>query len=119
MYFGYPVAAVAENWLHECLCEMVTAIHTSLDAGDTAPRWPDIIPAVRRSRLRSRTGLRDRLDGYAAAAARLRRAQRARVLTCLTEQNEIANLVRGVTNCDALDDLPQPIRTPVTDLFTF
>ena len=27
MLFGYPIAATAENWLHECLVEMVQTIH--------------------------------------------------------------------------------------------
>jgi hypothetical protein len=27
--FGYPIAATAENWLHECLLEMMQTIHAN------------------------------------------------------------------------------------------
>ena len=91
----------------------------SVDAGGAAPVWPNIIPVAGRRRLRARTGLRDRLDRYAAALGNLSRPQRARVLNCLAQQNEIANLVRCRIDCDALEDLPGLIRAPVLDLFSF
>ena len=45
MFFGYPIAATAENWLHQAICEMVMTIHGSIEAGEDVPGWPDIIPA--------------------------------------------------------------------------
>ena len=68
MFFGYPIVATAENWLHECLCEVVTAIHAGIDAGAQPAAWPAIIPAAHRARLRWRTGLRGRLATYTLAA---------------------------------------------------
>ena len=59
MLFGYPIAATAENWLHECLVEMVQTIHTNHDGRQGALAWPDIIPAAHRDKLHRRTGLHD------------------------------------------------------------
>lgn len=119
MFFSFPIAATAENWLHEGLSEMVTAVHGSLDAGAQPLAWPGIIPAAHRARLRSRTGLRDRLATYTTAAQALTPAQRTRVLTCLTQQNAIADLVSAASDCDSLTDLPNSIREPARDLFVF
>ena len=119
MLFGYPIAATAENWLHECLCAMVQMIHASHDAGQAVPAWPDIIPAIHRSNLRRRTGLRDRLGQYSTVAEMLSVLERQRVLTCLAQQNRITDLVMCATDCESLTDLPKTIQTPVADLFGF
>jgi hypothetical protein len=117
--FGYPIAATAENWLHECLCEMLETIHTSLDASQTPATWPDIIPLAYRACLRGHTGLRTRLNKYRATAAKLTVVQRQQVATCLTQQNRIAALVSCVTDCESINDLPIAVRVPVADLFDF
>ena len=119
MFFGYPIAATAGNWLHDCLCEMITALHTSIAAGQQPATWPTIIPAAHRPRLRLRTGLRDRLAVYAVALQALTPAQRMQVFTCLAQQNAIADLVSGASDCDDLNDLPSAIREPAKALFVF
>src|SRR5688572_4791744 len=119
MFFGYPLAATAQNWLHECLVQMVIAIHGALDAGQQPPAWPGSIPAAYRARLRRRYGLRNHLAVYAAAAQALTGAQRAQVLTCMNQQNAIADLVSCASNCESVSDLPDAIRKPTTDLFVF
>lgn len=119
MLFGYPIAATAENWLHECLCAMVQMIHDRHDAGQAVPAWPGIIPTVSRGKLRTRTGLRDRLNQYSAAAGMLSISERQQVLTCLAQQNRIADLVACSTDCESLNDLPEAIRVPTAELFGF
>jgi hypothetical protein len=119
MFFGYPIAATADNWLHECLVAIVTALHARLDAGLHPAAWPAIIPAAHRPRLRSRTGLRDRLTAYTGAVQGLTPAQRAQVLTCLTQQNAIADLVSEASDCECVTELPEAIREPANDLFVF
>lgn len=119
MLFGYPIAATTENWLHECLCAMVQMIHTSHDAGRVVPAWPGVIPAVHRGTLRTRTRLRKLLNQYSAAARKLSVLERQQVLTCLTQQNRIADLVACSTDCESLIDLPVVIRAPITNLFDF
>lgn len=119
LLFGYPIEATDENWLHDCLCEMVHAVHEALDAGQTVPVWPDVIPLAHRPQLRIRTGLRDRLTGYAAAANSLSQGERQRVLTCLVQQNRIADLLSCACDCENASDLPQALHAPVAQLFDF
>lgn len=119
MLFAYPIAATAENWLHDSLVEMVRTVHAKLDAGEKVPDWPDIIPAEHRADLSSRGTLRDRLKIYETSAKALASDERQRVLTCLGQQNGIANLVSRTADCECLTDLPEAIREPVAELFDF
>lgn len=119
MFFSYPLAAAAPNWVHEALVEMVTTIHTRVDAGQQPPAWPTLIPHAHRARIRTRHGLRDRLNTYCSAIQSLKPAQRAKVLTCLNQQNAIANLVSCASDCECLTDLPEPVQEPAKDLFVF
>jgi len=121
LLFGYPVTATEENWLHNCLCEMVIHIHASIEADKEPLPWPDNIPAAHRNRLRSRTGLRDRLQKYrdAATAKGMTSRDRERVLVCLSQQNDIKGLTACVTDCEYLAALPEALRGPIEELFGF
>lgn len=119
MLFGYPIASTGENWLHECLCDIVREIHQRLDAGTALPAWPTIIPAPHRVNLRRRKGLRNRIQAYATAAGILSVAERGRVLACLEQQNRISELVACNEDCEQIADLPPAIRQPVLELFDF
>ncbi|MDP2106103.1 MAG: hypothetical protein Q8J76_08935 [Desulfobulbaceae bacterium] len=119
MFFGYPIAATAENWLHECLVEMVTTIHADLDAGGPARAWPDIILAAYRDALRARTGLRDRLEAYRIAATALTAGQRQQIATGIVQQNRISELCCCVEDCEDLTQMPVSCRAPIENLFDF
>lgn len=119
MLFGYPIEAIAENWLHDSLFEILHTIHTNLQNGQAPPTWPEIIPEPRRADLRRRRGLRDRLVSYQTAAADLNDNELNQVIDALSEQNDVARLLSGACHCDTIDDLPVSIREPVKDLFTF
>lgn len=119
MLFTYPVAATANNWLHECLCEMIQSIHENLDAGNEPPEWPDIIPDDHRETLCSRRGLRDRINAYRQAAEVLNAAERKNVIQILTDQNEIERLLRLDHNCGTTNDLPENLRERAKNLFVF
>lgn len=119
MLYGYPMEATAENWLHECLCEMLNTIHESHNRNTEPPTWPEILPLAYRERLRRRTGLRDRLSGYSNAVKRLSLRNRNKVLDCLSSQNNIAFLLSASSECESLADLPKSIQKPVTTLFEF
>ena len=119
MLYCYPVAATADNWFHNCLCEILRTIHADLKAGETPPEWPDIIPGEYRERLRSRTGLRDRLMKYVVALNNLTSIEQDRVLCALENENRIPELLTCRCDCDSLYDLPKLIREPAKDLFKF
>lgn len=119
MLFGYPVSATAENWLHECLREILYSIHTSLKAAATLPAWPEIIPAQYRKRLEKRRGLEDRLNDYKKVLEKLSTAEQNRILQALHDQNQIDLLLSCQLNCEAIGDLPEAIHEPVKKLFEF
>lgn len=119
MFFGYPIAATADNWLHDSLQVMVAVIHASHNDGLDQPTWPAIIPVGCRALLRRRTGLRDRLEAYSLAVGNLSLAERAQVFNCLVQENNISDLLACTSECDILSDLPEAIRNPVRILFEY
>jgi len=119
MLFGYPISATLENWLHECLCEILHSIHASIQEAETPPPWPEIIPARARNRLQKRRGLEDRLKAYQIAVQQLTTAEQERILQALHDQNQIALLLSCQRNCETITQLPQSIHKPVKKLFEF
>jgi hypothetical protein len=119
MLFGYPVEAIAENWFHECLFEILRTVHNHLANDLEPPSWPEIIPQEHREILRKRHGLRNRLETYKEIAARLDKNQLGELSKALEEQNQIERLLAGACNCSNINDLPEAIRQPVKDLFEF
>ena len=119
MLFGYPIEATANNWLHDCLCEMLRSIHARLQASQTPPDWPEIIPLRFRASLRTRTGLKERLAQYQNGARQLSIEQQGCVLQALDDQNRIALLLSAQCSCESIEELPNAIREPAKDLFWF
>lgn len=95
---------------------MLRNIHTLIVAGNAVPVWPDIIPQAYRSRLRRRTGLRDRLYAYSDAFANLQTSDRQAVRKAFCGQNRIRRLLAGNCNCSTLDQLPVGVRNALLDL---
>lgn len=119
MLFGYPPSAIEENWLHDSLCNMLRLIHRAADADEEPPAWPSIIPARDRSRLASYRGLRDRLNAYSAALSSVSAEDRSMTLRCMSDQNEIGQLLSCDGDCEVIDNLPEVLRTPIRELFVF
>ncbi|MCL1494298.1 MAG: hypothetical protein M1G31_26645 [Pseudanabaena sp. Salubria-1] len=119
MLFGYPIEATAENWLHECLHEILQLIHTCTETGKSLPAWPEMVPVRYRKSLQKRTGLRDRLNVYQTALAKLSVLEQNRILQAFKDQNEIALLVSCQCDCEAVTDLPSEIHEPIKSLFEF
>jgi hypothetical protein len=119
MLFGYPIAATRNNWLHECLDETLHLIHTNISVGKPLPNWPEILPERYRKRLQRRTGLKDRLNTYQIALAKLTSDERERILRAFNAQNQIDRLLSCQCDCESVNDLPPSIHNPVKDLFEF
>ena len=119
MFFGYPVEATFENWLHDCLFEILQSIHINLKNNQGPPAWPEIIPELWREKLRGRKGLKNRLAEYQEAAAGLDETGLNQITNALSEQNKIALLLSGTCNCSTIDDFPESIRQPVRNLFEY
>ncbi|MCF7538032.1 hypothetical protein [Pseudomonas petrae] len=119
MLFGYPVAVTAENWLHDCLIVAVKRVHELVTAGKRMPSWPRLFPEAYRDRLSGRKGLEKRLKAYTTAIKTLNAAERQSVLEAVEAQNKISDLLIRRCDCEELANLPERIREPAKDLFTF
>lgn len=123
MLFGYPAAAIEDNWFHDCLVEVLQTIHTYYQEPqnnkEPIPNWPEIIPEIHREMLSRKHGLRDRLTAYQEAVTKLSPEELAKVKNALEGQNDISALLSGSRNCDRIDNLPEAIGEPAKELFTF
>lgn len=130
MLFGYPITATEENWLHECLGQILQAIHRNLESGNTSTNWAELISEPYRSRLTSRLKISnnpnpkklsfgDKLKKYQELLKTINISERNRILQAFNDQNKIALLLSCQHDCEAIQDLPQIIQKPVTDLFTY
>ncbi len=119
MFFRYPIEAIADNWLHDCLAEMIHSVKCAVTASATPTAWPDIIPAARRNELEARHGLRDRWKTFVEKLVALPKVDALDVLTTFDSQNAIAALLDGTRTCKRTRDLPETIQAAVKDLFTF
>lgn len=109
----YPIAATAENWVHEALAEKVRRAVAALDEGRPTPLWADDVPAD----LQNREALSARYEEFCVAAGRLGPRQRAKIVGALEAQNNIPAVFDGVTPCPRLETLPARVRTSIKDLF--
>ncbi len=119
MLFGYPLAATDNNWLHECLSDAIRSLHAAVDAGDSYPDWPNVLPVAYQSVLESKTGLRDRLASYDRVIRRLSRANRGAVLQAMVSQNCISDLLSCACDCPSIADLPVRVRATLQSLFDY
>ena len=130
MLFGYPPAATAENWLHECLGQILQFIHENLDNGSTSTNWTEAISDPYRSILQRRLkvsnnpntkklSLGDRLKKYQVSLKNLDDDERMRILRAFNEQNKIALLLSCQCDCEPVTKLPSAIHKPAKDLFEF
>ncbi len=119
MLFSYPIAATANNWLHDSLCLMVAAIHDAGQEGRPPLTWNALVDISGHYELRARVGLRDRIATYQAKFRRLAAKGRAQLPVALTQQNAIPELLAGETDCERITSLPVRIRKPLSKLFEF
>ena len=128
MFFGYPIEATAENWLHDCLAQIIQVIHINVASGDTSTDWLAIISEPHRSRLKNilavsrqpdpkKLSLGDKLKNYQIALVSLLASDQNRILQAFNDQNKIDQLLRGDCECDTISDLPENIRQVVMTLF--
>ncbi len=108
-----------DNWFHECMTEALKAVHAAIDAKANLPEWPKILPVAQQDTLKPRRGLRQRFEVYDAAARKLKKPHRDRILKILVDENDISQLLSGQKDCGRTSDLPAAIREPVKSLFGF
>lgn len=128
MLFGYPIEATAENWLHDCLSQIIQTIHINVASGNTSTDWFSMIAQPYRHRLRrilavssnpapERLSLGDKLKNYQLLLASLSRAEQDRILQAFNDQNKISQLLCGECICESVTTLPEGIQKSVKVLF--
>jgi hypothetical protein len=115
--FGYPIQAVTDNWLHDCLQESLCQIYKDIQSGNAPREGLDLIPNQYQDRLKKYTSIHDKLTDYRKAFEQLDRTEQEQVLQMLREQKQIPDLLSGQCNCQTFVDLPEPIRIPIKNLF--
>lgn len=110
----YPIAATAENWVHDAVYAKVKLALEALNKGTAVPNWADNM----HEDLAYREALSTRYDAFRVAAERLSTSQRTKVLRALEDQNNIPAVFDGITACPRLATIPPSIRKPTNELFT-
>lgn len=95
MLFTYPIQAIENNWIHECIQSVFEKICGALDANQVVPGWPEIIPKAHKDSLKSRRALPKLVDAFTKEAEKLSNADRAEFLEGFRQQNLIAGLLDG------------------------
>src|ERR1700686_2381627 len=101
MLYAYPWKE-DRNWVHESVVAALSVVHEAAAVGVPDTKWPAILPATNRHRLKSRLGLRKRLAAYSVSFRALSLADQNRVKGALSEQNMVADLLAGVRNCERI-----------------
>ena len=128
MLFGYPIEATAENWLHECLSQIIQTIHLNVASGNSSTDWLSVVSEPYRNILRNilvvsnnpnpkKLSLGDKLKNYQIILSSLSATEQNRVLQAFNDQNKIVQLLRGDCTCDSISDLPARIQKAVKSDF--
>lgn len=118
MLFCYDRAANEDNWLHDCMLEILHDQLMCIDGGMPRSAWPDVIPQQYRPKLRSRSSIRDRLATFLDAYEALAVNDRAAVRGAIADENQLSELFGNVTDCLRKTDLPEGIQGAAEGLFT-
>lgn len=109
----YPIAATAENWVHEAVYTKVKAVLEALNHGNPSPEWSHQV----HEELAGRNALETVFKAFCSAAEKLGPRQRSNILRALEAQNNIPAVFDGATACPRLETLPSRIRKPTKALF--
>lgn len=109
MFFTYPVQAIENNWIHDCIKYALEKICEAQDANQVVPGWPEIIPEAHRNSLASRKTLPKLLDAFTKEAGELSSADRAEFLEGFRQQNLIAGLLDGSVAVPVFKEELQPL----------
>lgn len=128
MFFGYPIEAIEENWLHDCLTQIIQKIHLNVASGNTSTDWLAVIAEPYKSRLQNilrvstesnprRLSLGDKLMNYQTKLAGLPTPEQNKLLQAFNNQNKIPQLLCSELTCDAINDFPESIQEAVKSVF--
>jgi hypothetical protein len=109
MLFTYPIQAIENNWIHDCIQSAFEKICEALDSQQAVPTWPDIIPEPHRESLANRRSLPKLLNTFEEEARKLTSADRSEFLGGFRQQNQIAELLDGSLGVPVFNQQLQPL----------
>lgn len=120
MFFGYPISATQDNWLHNCIVGMMKAVNDLIERGKRIPEWSRLIPDENKAQLKYRVGLKKRFEEYIFKFQRLSGPERQLLMRELERQNNIEQLLSDTTvDCGIMSSFPMEIIPSLKDLYDF
>lgn len=109
MLFTYPIQAIEDNWVHDCIRAALERICDAIDTGQPVPAWPEVIPERYRQSLMRRRTLPVRLRSFEEEARKLSAPERAEFLSGFRHQNQIAELLNGTLAVPTFGEALRPL----------
>jgi hypothetical protein len=120
MLFGYPIAAVENNWLNECICSIITTIHTEITANSQWEfNWNSVLPMQYRSELQRKHGLQSRFSKYVNQIRSLKLRNLDLLVSAIATQNNIHDLLLLNRDYTSFESLPKRAAKALQEIFLF
>ncbi|PWK10445.1 hypothetical protein [Pantoea ananatis] len=119
MLFTYHPNALAQNWLNSAIITILNNGMNSIIDGQAITAWPEILPERHREALKTRWGIRDRLNAFWAEYIKLERHDQDSLLVAMREQTSLPDIFSNDIICSKIDEFPKNIRIVIDDLFRF
>ena len=119
MLFTYSPRALAENWLNQAITQILSDGMRRIIDGHKVVAWPGAIPENIRPHLKSRSGVRKRLEKFWKEFAALNLATQEILLEALSQQSNLPDALFNNSTCFEIDRFPANIRDAAVDLFRF
>src|SRR5271165_6904558 len=119
MLFAFSPNGLKQNWLNPTIIGVIRDGMAAIDAGGTPTSWPKCIPNPQRAKLNSRSGFRKRLVAFWQAYRALTPAERSLIHDAIDQQTDLPAVLANDGPCARLGDLPEMIRSKISDLFSY
>lgn len=119
MLYTYSDLALSENWLNATIINILDDGMQRILAGNELIKWPDILPQERKNILRTRHGIKTRIEVFFAEFSKLELEMKQELLKTLRQQSSFPNVFIDDSVCLKIDFFPKKIQTAADELFRF
>lgn len=119
MLFIYPKTALAQNWLNPSIIYILESGMTSIINNKEPTKWPTIIPESVRNILKSRSGIKSRLQSVWESFKNLDRDEQIKLINALNQQISLPNNFSDDSICTQITLFSDEIRDSIKELFKF
>ncbi|EOT1258723.1 hypothetical protein ACNKCT_003484 [Cronobacter sakazakii] len=119
MLYTYSNLALSENWLNVTIINILDDGMRRILAGNELLKWPDILPQQRKDILRTRYGIKTRIEVFFAEFSKLELEMKQELLKTLRQQSSFPDVFIDDSVCLKIDFFPKNIQTAADELFRF